>query len=206
MSNYSKSLRVLISEARLEAKMSQKELAEAIGSTPALISKYESGKSKPRAETLERLAKVLNLNTSELLEANEEYSTLILIDYIVDEHGSLIDSKPYGINSSVIRTLKVDPKNTCAYLMLGDSMSPVINDGDTVMVDQMQKNIIDGNTYLINYNGLLMVKRLYKLFNGDLRVVNNNTEYPDNLLTNNEFLNGNLSIIGKAVWRGGSLK
>ena len=205
MHNYSKPLRVILSEARLEAKMSQKQLAEASGITPALISKYESGKSKPRAETLERLALVLGIDKSYLLESTDDYSNIILIDYLVDESGSLLGSTPYGVNSSLLRDLKCHPNEMVAYLMSGNSMSPIIHDGDTVLVDKSEKNIIDGNTYLIKYGGLLMVKRLYRLFNGDLRVISNNQEYPDNMIASRDLTQNNLTIIGKVVWRGGTI-
>lgn len=205
MRNYSKPLRVILSEARLEAKMSQKQLAEASGITPALISKYESGKSKPRAETLERLALVLGIDKSLLLESTDDYSSIILIDYIVDETGNLLGSTPYGVNGFLLRDLKCRPNEMVAYLMRGNSMSPIINDGDTALVDKSQKSIIDGNTYLIKYAGLLMVKRLYHLFNGDFRVVSNNQEYPDNMVANNDLTKNNLTIIGRVVWRGGAI-
>ena len=205
MHDNSKPLRVILSEARLEAKMSQKQLAEASGITPALISKYESGKSKPRAETLERLALVLGIDKSLLLESSDDCSNIILIDYIVDDSRNPLTPTPYGVSSSLLRELKCRPSGMAAFLVLGDSMSPIINSGDTVLVDKSASNVIDSETYLINYNGEFLVKRMYRLFSGEFRVVSDNPRYPDNFITNNNIAQNNLTIIGKVIWRGGAI-
>lgn len=47
--------------------MSQKELAEHIGATPAAVCRYVSGKRVPRAETLAKTAAALGVSSESLL-------------------------------------------------------------------------------------------------------------------------------------------
>ena len=47
-------------ELRQEAGLSQRELAERIGSTQSAIARMEKGEAEPRVSTLEKLAEALN--------------------------------------------------------------------------------------------------------------------------------------------------
>lgn len=203
--NYSKPFNILLSELRLQVGLSQKELASATGLTPALISKYESGKSKPRIETIERLSNTLNVDKSILLEALNDYSQIILIDYVVDRTGSILDAKPYGINSAVIKEIKAHPQDLGAFLINSDSMYPTLNDGDTVLFNRNDIKKVDGEIYLIGYKGILLVKRVHKLMNGDLRITSDNRSYPENILTKSDLDSLDFEIIGRIVWRGGKI-
>lgn len=57
----------LIRNARQKKKLSQEELANAIGSTKSAISRYESGKRKPEFDQIQRIANVLDVTVSYLL-------------------------------------------------------------------------------------------------------------------------------------------
>lgn len=48
-----------ITELRKAKGMTQRDLARAIGANPVSVSKWESGRMKPKGETLEKLSKVL---------------------------------------------------------------------------------------------------------------------------------------------------
>ena len=60
----SKTLGVLIKDARLASRMSIKECAEAIGVSSGSFSSYESGKKSPSLPELEVLAFLLNISIS----------------------------------------------------------------------------------------------------------------------------------------------
>ena len=49
-------------------KMTQRELAEAVGVTPSAITQYETGARKPDIVTLKKLAAVLHCTADQLLE------------------------------------------------------------------------------------------------------------------------------------------
>ena len=46
----------MIFDARVEAGLTQKQLAEIVGTTQSVIARLESGRAKPSTKTLERLA------------------------------------------------------------------------------------------------------------------------------------------------------
>jgi DNA-binding XRE family transcriptional regulator len=51
----------IIEQARKEAKMTQTELAERIGSTKSYISRVETGRTEPKVSTFYRIASALGL-------------------------------------------------------------------------------------------------------------------------------------------------
>ena len=55
-----------IREARERKLMTQKELAEAIGVTPVIVSVWENGWKRPRFENLKKLIATLGLKKSDL--------------------------------------------------------------------------------------------------------------------------------------------
>ena len=57
----------LLKKARLDAGMTQKELAERCGMADSAIRKYESGKVIPKIDTRKRIATALNITTSDLM-------------------------------------------------------------------------------------------------------------------------------------------
>lgn len=63
---------VRIKEGREAKKLSQKELAEHIDVTPSAVNQYEKGEKTPLAETLLKLAKVLDVSTDYLLGVSPE--------------------------------------------------------------------------------------------------------------------------------------
>lgn len=60
-----------IRTARRSKKMTQEDLAAAIGVTSAMISRYESGIASPPIEKLRRIAEALDVSVADLLETNE---------------------------------------------------------------------------------------------------------------------------------------
>lgn len=61
----------IIKSLRIQNKMTQQDLAEVVGLTPTGISYWESGKSIPNIETLERLATFFNVTVDYLLGKKE---------------------------------------------------------------------------------------------------------------------------------------
>ena len=53
---------------RNKRNLTQRELADKVGISGAAIAQYETGKAKPRIETLFRLAQALDVEVSELFD------------------------------------------------------------------------------------------------------------------------------------------
>ena len=102
-------------------------------------------------------------------------------------------------SKSTLRSKNVQPENAVVVKISGNSMEPRFFDGDVVGVDMASKKIIDGKFYAINHDGMLRVKRLYRLPGGSLRVNSLNTdEHPDEIYNSDE--STSISVIGKLFW------
>lgn len=55
-----------IKKYRMENKMTQTELGNAVGKSLPIIQKYESGRIVPHIDVIERIAKVLNVNPADI--------------------------------------------------------------------------------------------------------------------------------------------
>lgn len=74
----------------------------------------------------------------------------------------------------------VQPENAALAIAKGDSMMPAIHDGATIGIDKGCRTIIDGKIYALDHDGMLRVKRLYRLPLNRVRVVSENSdEYPE---------------------------
>lgn len=60
-----------IKNARLQAGLTQKELAKRLGTSQQNIAQYETGKRVPKIETLQKIAKALKVSVNELRSDNE---------------------------------------------------------------------------------------------------------------------------------------
>ncbi|GAA4400456.1 S24 family peptidase [Quisquiliibacterium transsilvanicum] len=86
----------------------------------------------------------------------------------------------------------------------GDSMEPDIRDGDAVLLDMGQREIVDGQVYAIDYGGHLRVKRLQKRWDGGLIILSDNNEkYPPESLPPDHA--SHIMVLGRVIWRGGSV-
>ena len=87
-----------------------------------------------------------------------------------------------------------------ATLADSNSMSPTINDGDTIWVDMSKETIKDGKIFVFEYGGLFMCKRLYRLPNNGLKVVSDNEiDYPTFEITGEQREQNGFRLIGW-VW------
>lgn len=81
--------------------------------------------------------------------------------------------------------------------VFGNSMTPEIKDGDTVLVDQAQKDILAGAIYAVGIDDTIMVKRIEK-HPHKLVLLSDNSEYTPIYLSGEEI--NSVRIIGKVLW------
>ncbi len=81
--------------------------------------------------------------------------------------------------------------------IFGNSMEPELKDGDTVLIDESQKDVLAGAVYAVGVDDTIMVKRIEKHPNKLVLLSDNNTYSPI-------YLQGDegqsARIIGKVVW------
>ena len=94
-----------------------------------------------------------------------------------------------------------DKGNAVAATASGDSMSPTINDGDTIHIDLGRKTIKDGKIFAVSFGGLQYAKRLYNLPFGGVRIVSDNEdEFEEIRMTADEAKMQEFQIIGW-IWQ-----
>lgn len=82
----------------------------------------------------------------------------------------------------------------------GDSMEPTVCDGDLLLVDMRQAEIVDGAIHVIRINDHLLAKRLQIGLTGQVIVRSDNVRYSPMESTRDA-----LQVVGRVVWRGGRM-
>jgi len=102
----------------------------------------------------------------------------------------------YSFKKNWLRS-KGSPGKMVLMDIFGNSMAPEMKDGDTVLIDQEQNNILSGAIYAVGVEDTIMVKRVEKHPN-TLVLLSENKDYAPIHLKSGE--SGSLRIIGKVIW------
>lgn len=213
--------------AREKTGLSQAQLAESIGVSQQSVAKIENGDTlQPRK--IKEIANVLGVSQKWLQLGIEENASLS--DFVVREAESasldpaifadipVLDvelSAGNGCEAEIVesvidwfpirrmdlRKAGVSATNARIVKIWGNSLLPVLNNGDHVAVDIAQTNPIrDGDLYAVRDGVLLRVKVLINQPDGGLIIRSfNKDEYPDEILTFNE-RRARIHVIGRVFW------
>jgi peptidase S24-like protein len=113
--------------------------------------------------------------------------------------GRLVDSeaqrRPGTFSPALLRELGVDPEAASIIRVEGDSMVPLLEHGDEILVDRARRRVTPkGGIFVLRIDGELMVKRLRPTVGG-IEVVSENPAYPVRL-----FASKALEVIGQVAW------
>lgn len=114
---------------------------------------------------------------------------------------NLTRSTPLAFRASWVREKRLKPSKLAAMTATGNSMEPGIFDGDSLVVDTSQTEVLDGKVYALWYDGGERVKRLYRLPGGGLRIKSDNPDHPP-IEVQPEKLE-HVRILGRVVHRSG---
>ncbi len=81
--------------------------------------------------------------------------------------------------------------------IFGNSMEPEMKDGDTILIDESQRDILAGAIYAVGVDDTIMVKRVEKHPN-KLVLLSDNKNYSPIYLQGSEI--NSVRIIGKVIW------
>ncbi|WP_256678738.1 S24 family peptidase [Pseudomonas sp. FSL R10-0399] len=101
---------------------------------------------------------------------------------------------------ATLRAAGVDRKSAAVARLRGRSMERLILDGAAIGFDRSDTNIIDGEIYAFNHEGMLRVKYLYRLPGGVVRIHSENSEeFPDEYLTAKQWQE-DVRMLGRVFW------
>ncbi len=185
----------------------QKQLADLLGVGPASITLSKT-RGVPRSWSL-RIASVFGLNPGWLetghgpvyqghrhdafyvpkvcARACAGSGSLEVEDHIIGE-------LPF---SAAWISRKGSPRDMVVMEVVGDSMSPELEEGDSILVDQSQKRILGNNVYVMGLNDSLQVKRVH-VSPGLVVLVSTNHRYAPVTLQGDEL--DTLRLLGRVIW------
>lgn len=100
---------------------------------------------------------------------------------------------------STLREAGVLEHNAACATVSGTSMERLIMDGATIGIDRGTTNVVDGEIYAFDHDGMLRVKYLYRIPGGGLRVRSENSdEYPDEIIEPEQM--SHVRILGWVFW------
>lgn len=115
------------------------------------------------------------------------------------------EARAVWYHMSFFQRLGVNPNKCCRLKVSGDSMSPLINDGDYILVDRTEgQPIIDGEIYaFVQSPGGIRVKRVFKPMRGGIIIHSDNERYPDEAYDDDTQVN--FKLIGRVLERSGAI-
>ena len=102
----------------------------------------------------------------------------------------------YAFQTEWLHT-KGNPERMVMMDIFGNSMEPELKDGDTVLIDESQKDVIAGAVYSVGVDDTIMVKRVEK-HPKTLVLLSENPSYAPIYLEGSDA--DSVRIIGKVIW------
>lgn len=88
----------------------------------------------------------------------------------------------------------------CAH-MIGNSMAERIEDGSIVAIDRGLTQVVDGEIYAVEHDGMLRIKYLHRMPGNGLRMRSHNSaEYPDEVFRPAQIEEQRIHILGWVFW------
>lgn len=202
-----------LSELARDRGTSLAALSRMLGRNPSYLQQYIT-KGSPRKleeEDRRKLAQFFGVAESEL-GAAEEISYSSASDWVqvprlavdasagpgaVQAEEAAFDSLVFS--SKWLREQGFEAGRLSAIRVSGDSMEPLLRDGDEVLVDTRPQPFRDG-IHVVRIDETLLVKRVAAQGGGRFSLLSQNLSYPPVAVTEDD-----LHIIGRVVWKSGRL-
>lgn len=101
------------------------------------------------------------------------------------------------VSCRILEAVGVQPHNAICVAMSGNSMADRIQDGSIIGVDRGRVQIVDGEIYALEHDGMLRIKHVYRLPGGGLRLrSHNDAEYPDEIFSAEQVHQQHIHVLG----------
>ena len=169
--------------------LAQNQAAQALGVSDNTLSNWLNRGIMPSWDNLEKCAALLNLSMQELLFSRQTQSNdyLEIPEYNIRfsaGHGAMLFEESAADSTASYREdffikQSLNPKKCVRVRVQGTSMQGVLWDGDVVLINREETNVIDGKIYALRIGQELYIKRLQKIPGGQLKLQSENPDYDD---------------------------
>lgn len=193
-------------ELATDKGMNVKEFCAEIGVSYRTVQNYLAEKSTPNGTVLAALVEKTGVSPNWLLlgvtpkyvselegsdgkenltDATSRAEFIPIPRFSVDASagdGALVDEETqtgfYAFNRAWIERRKLSPDQLAVISVRGDSMEPRLTEGDLILVDQAQREIADGVTYVVRLGNDLLVKYVQRISPDAVSLLSENRRYP----------------------------
>ena len=204
-----------LAETARERGSSLAALSRMIGRNATYLQQFVT-KGSPRKleeEDRQKLAQFLGLDEADLGAPQEKYYKAARGGEWVDVPRLEVDASagpgalaaqevPFDAFRFSRRWLKengLDGAQLSAIRVVGDSMEPLLREGDEVLVDRRDQAFRDG-VHVVRLDDSLLVKRVASQGSGRFSLLSQNLAYPPIQVSAEEF-----EIVGRVVWKSGRI-
>ena len=180
--NYSRGVYMFsdnLKRIRKNFEISQRELAERLFVSQQAVAKWETGKATPTPEMIAKIAEVLGVTASHLIDGHAPVKAAVRIP--------VLGRVPAGIPIEAIEEIldweeipaswEDGDQKYFSTIVKGDSMYPKYQEGDVIIV-RKQETCESGQDCVVYVNGYdATLKKVYLLEDGGIRLQPINTQY-----------------------------
>lgn len=162
----------------------------------------KNGRNLPSGEELCRWLDEMN---AQIVFPGEELDDFVMVPKVeavagagasLETGGNVLGM--YAFRREFLRRENISQKNCVMMMVRGDSMEPLLRDGDTILVDQNCNEPVDGQLFVVRLDDELMVKRLQKTAQG-WNICSLNTGYEPIPVEGDQ---ENFQVYGRVRWFG----
>ncbi len=103
----------------------------------------------------------------------------------------------YAFRNDWLTKMKIKPEKAFLMKVIGDSMADLINDGDVVLIDTLDKYFYEGKIYAIAFDDTIFIKKIFRDID-KIILKSENQNYSDIVIDKSEI--DKLNIIGRIKW------
>ncbi len=155
-------------------------LASQTGISQASLARAAADQQELGLEAISKLVDFFGLTISEPGIDPVEYEMIPKVEARAGAGSSLITDDEvqgyYAFRQNFLCRVGIHAKRSIMLDVIGDSMQPLIMNGDTILVDQSQTTPQDGKIFLVGFGDELLVKRLQRTPRGWM-LVSQNPDY-----------------------------
>lgn len=197
MNNFGKTLRAI----RISRGMSQEKMAELLGTSKQVISRYETGQRRPTITVAADYAERLGITLTELnggtKPTNVVNNILPITRRKVPMLGTIAAGQPIYADEEYDAYVVDGSDTPCDFALRvsGDSMEPRFLDGDIVFF-RSQDDVLDGQIAAVIIDDTATLKHVYHMKSG-VQLVSDNSKYPPMIFDASN--SSSVRILGLAV-------